>query len=101
MRVGIARCVALLVSVAQLAACGSMVAPFEGVPSVYPPEGIGYDVERVSVCYNKLFTTPEEVHAVAVEACSPNTEPQFIGQDLRLDCPLMTPVRANFVCSPE
>ena len=101
MNIRIARGLALAAALAQLAACGSMVAPYEGVPPSYPPKGVSTDAERVSVCYNKLFTTPQEVRAAAAAACSPKTEPKLLGQDLRLDCALMTPVRANFICVPE
>jgi hypothetical protein len=83
------------------AACGSMVAPFEGVPPKVAPPGIGDDDFRVSVCYNKRFSTPEQVRAVAIEACGAQGEPQLIDQDVELFCPLLTPVRANFVCSPQ
>jgi hypothetical protein len=83
------------------ASCGGLTAPFEGVPSLEPPPGISADSQRVAVCYNKRFTTPEQVRAVAVEACGPDSDPQLIGQDVKLDCPVMTPVRAQFLCTPE
>ena len=78
-----------------------MVEPFEGVAPIYPPAGISPDDLRVSVCYNRLFSTPEQVRAVAVNSCGAQGEPQLIDQDLKLYCPLMTPVRANFVCTPQ
>src|SRR5579859_5317905 len=86
---------------ALLAGCGSMTEPFEGVPSLEPPPGVSADGDRVAVCYNKLFTTPEQVRAVALQACGRDSEPQLISQDIKLDCPVMTPVRAQFLCTPE
>jgi hypothetical protein len=59
------------------------------------------DTPRVAVCYNKLFSTPEQVRAVAIEACGPKAEPQLVNQDLKLTCPVLTPVRANFRCVTE
>jgi hypothetical protein len=86
---------------AAAAGCGSLTAPFEGVPSLEPPPGISADSQRVAICYNKLFTTPEQVRAAAVEACGRDSDPQLIGQDVKLDCPVLTPVRAQYLCTPE
>jgi hypothetical protein len=80
--------------------CGtSFVAPFEGIPE--SPIGANSIGDRVAVCYNKMFSTPQQVLDIAVKACAPKTEPQLIDQDMRLSCPLMTPVRASFRCVPE
>src|SRR4051794_28457622 len=83
-----------------LAACGSTLAPFEGVPRV-APTGTVEDGPRVAVCYNALFATPEAVRRGAGEAGGSGSFPKAGGQDIRLNCPLFTPVRANFVCSPD
>jgi hypothetical protein len=48
-----------------------------------------------------MFATPEAVRRVAEEACGDGTVPKPVGQDMRLSCPLLTPVRASFVCAPE
>lgn len=89
-----------LILLALLAtSCGSLVAPFESAPQLADD---GTDIgDRVGVCYNKMFSTPEQVRAVAVEACGPNTTPQLVNQDMHLTCPLLTPVRASFQCAPE
>jgi hypothetical protein len=81
-------------------ACGSLVAPFEGVPRD-PDPGTVEAGPRIGVCYNAVFTTPQEVRRVAQEACGSSTTPQPVKQDMRLICPLLTPVRATFVCTPE
>ena len=97
-----ARCLAALTLAALAAGCGgSLTAPFEGVPSLEPPPGVSADSQRVAVCYNKSYTTPEQVRAVAVEACGRDSDPQLISQDVELDCPVMTPVRAQYLCTPE
>jgi hypothetical protein len=95
---GIARRLALLLPL-LLAACGDVVAPFEGLPRV-PEAGTVEDGPRVAVCYNAMFAKPEDVRRVAEEACGSGTIPKPVGQDIRLSCPLLTPVRANFVCTP-
>jgi hypothetical protein len=82
-------------------ACGGLVAPFEGVPRL-PEPGVIDAGPRVGVCYNAMFTTPQEVRRLAREACGSSGTPQPIEQDMRLaGCPLLTPVRASFVCTPE
>ena len=95
------RRLALLALGGLVSACGSLVAPFEGVPPLAAPPSIAADSQRVAVCYNKMFSTPEQVRAVAAEACGPNTEPQLIGQDMKLYCPVLTPVRAHFLCAEQ
>jgi hypothetical protein len=89
----------LLALVMLTASCGSLVEPFQGVPRL--PEGSADIGDRIGVCYNKIFSTPEQVRVVAAEACGPDTTPQLLEQDLRLSCPLLTPARATFQCLPE
>ena len=81
-------------------ACGSLVAPYEGVPRD-PLLGTIEAGPRIGVCYNAMFTTPQEVRRVAQEACGSSATPQPVEQDMRLSCPLLTPIRASFVCAPE
>ncbi len=81
-------------------ACGSLVAPYESVPRE-PEPGTIEAGPRIGVCYNAMFTTPQEVRRVAQEACGSSATPQPVEQDMRLSCPLLTPVRASFVCTPE
>jgi hypothetical protein len=90
---------ALLTTTLLSTSCGSLVEPFQGVPRV--PRGVDDPGDRVAVCYNKMFSTPAQVRAVAVDACGPDTSPQFLEQDTRLSCPLMTPVRATYQCVPD
>ncbi len=83
-----------------LGACGSLVAPFEGPPRS-PEADVVEAGPRIAVCYNAMFSTPLAVRRVAEEACGTGTIAQPAGQDMRLSCPLLTPVRATFICAPE
>jgi len=83
-----------------LGACGGLAAPFEGIPRT-ARSGVVEPGPRIAVCYNAIFTTPTAVRRTAEEACGSGTVPQPAGQDIRLHCPLLTPVRANFVCAPD
>jgi hypothetical protein len=55
--------------------------------------------QRVGVCYSALFSTPEQVLAVARDSCPVDEPPQLVAQDMWLTCPLLTPVRATFACT--
>jgi hypothetical protein len=88
----------ILVLALLLAGC-SQAAPYEWSP-LDARKGPGQSIPRVGVCYNAMFTTPDEVRAVAKEACTGIGSPELVEQDMRLACPLLTPVRATFACLP-
>jgi len=53
----------------------------------------------VSVCYSRLSSTPQKVIAIAAQECGPDKPPSLVEQKWDLhSCPLMTPIRATFVC---
>lgn len=53
----------------------------------------------VSVCYSKMTSTPEQIVAIAAEECGNGPTPLLILQRLDIKaCPMLTPVRATFVC---
>jgi hypothetical protein len=53
----------------------------------------------VSICYSRLSSTPQKVIAIAAQECGPDKPPSLVEQKWDLySCPLMTPVRATFVC---
>lgn len=53
----------------------------------------------VSICYSRLSSTPQKVIAIAAQECGPNKPPSLVEQKWDLHfCPLMTPIRATFVC---
>lgn len=93
------RRVAAFATALLLAGCG-LFQPFEGVPRAAPPDA-HEPGERIAICYNAMFSTPEKIRALAAETCGPGTRPLLVGQDLRLACPLLTPTRATFVCASE
>jgi hypothetical protein len=91
-----------ILGLAMLAAgCGANVVPFETLPQPNTTVPAAADTVYVGVCYNSLFTTPADVRAVAVNACGLEGTPYLVGQDMRLACPLLTPVRATFACGVQ
>lgn len=91
----------LLASVLALLLAGcNLVQPYDTVGRTVPNDVIE-EGDRVGVCYNAVFTTPARIREIAAETCGPGTTPNLIGQDMRLACPVLTPVRATFVCTPE
>ena len=83
-----------------VAGCGAGdLAPYQGLPRP-APAGTVETGERIGICYNALFSTPAKVRAAAADACGPESIPELLHQDMRLNCPLMTPVRATFLCVP-
>jgi hypothetical protein len=81
-----------------LARCGSALPPFETVPL---PAAPGESPEpRVSVCYNFLTASAEQVQGVAAASCSPGATPQPVARDVSLNyCPVLIPTRATFICA--
>jgi hypothetical protein len=90
----------LLALALLLAGCGALVEPYDTVGRPAPRD-VAEEGERIGVCYNALFTEPQRIREIAAATCGPGMTPAFIGQDMRLGCPLLTPVRATFVCAPE
>ncbi len=66
-----------------------------------PVRGAGADIPRIGICYNALFSDPEEVRAAASESCARFGMAELVEQDMRLACPLLTPTRATFQCVPR
>ncbi len=91
------RRIAALASLFLAAGCAGDVEPFQGLPR---PRAVPNDQpgERIGICYNSFFTTTEKVSSLAAEACGRDAVPQLVRQDMRLNCPLLTPVRATFLC---
>lgn len=56
------------------------------------------DIAAVMVCYSNVNTTPEDVLNLARAECAKaGKKPRFSSQGYK-DCPLLTPVSAQFVC---
>lgn len=82
---------------ALLSGCGAEFEPFEAAPRPIPSHGAEQE-DRVGICYNALFSTPDKVRETASQACGPGLTPVPEKQDLRLACPLLLPIRATFAC---
>ena len=75
----------LLIALTQCSAMG----PFEG-PQPSP--------DTHALCYNRWSTSPQNLHALAVTACS-GSAPRFVSQSLNLSaCPLLVPMQVSFAC---
>jgi hypothetical protein len=72
-----------------LAQC-TTIAPFEGPQPA---------ADEHALCYNSHATTPEQLHALAAQACG-GSEPRFLAQQTNLsDCPLLVPILVSFGCA--
>ncbi len=95
------RCAAalLLALAAALAGCGALD-PYPTAPrAALPGAAAG---PRVAICYNTLTTTLTEVQAQAQQECAANTVAEPADTDwYLLNCPLLLPARATFVCTPK
>jgi hypothetical protein len=81
-----------------LVQCSGWLPPFETVPA---EGGADTTVSRVSVCYNALTASSEQLLGIATASCGPGATPQPVGRDLTLNyCPVLTPARATFACAP-
>jgi hypothetical protein len=71
-----------------LAQC-SEFAPFEGPQPA---------AAQHSLCYNRANATPEQLRALASQACG-GTEPRLLEQVMDFGaCPILVPMRVSFAC---
>ena len=56
------------------------------------------DIDTVTICYNKYGTTPQELLEMAQNTCGAFSKVARFDHQDRLNCPLLTPVGANFEC---
>jgi hypothetical protein len=94
------RWAALSVLAVLASGCGANLVPYETQPRTDLTEP-GSGTHYVGVCYNALFAKPDEVRKVAGDACGLDGAPHLLGQDMRLDCPFLTPTRATFACTAD
>ncbi len=67
-----------------------------------PGTGITDPGPRVAVCYDTLVSARAMVQQTAQQECPAHTLATRIDTDwLLLDCPLLLPARATFVCTPK
>jgi hypothetical protein len=91
----------LLAALLLLALGGCGLGPYETLPRPAFRKAEDINIPRIGVCYNALFTKPEDVREVAKEACNFIGTPRLAEQDMRFFCPVLTPTRATFDCMPE
>jgi hypothetical protein len=89
-----------LAALLGVAGC-SALAPYPTVPPA-PSPGATAAGTRVSICYDALASSREEVRARAQRECPAHTQARFAATDLRMNhCPILLPARATFVCTPR
>jgi hypothetical protein len=94
------RLLGVLLAVAALAGC-SALDPYATYPR-QPEAGVKDAGPRVAVCYDTLVSTSASVQQTAQEECPAHTLAARIDTDwLLLNCPLLLPARATFVCTPK
>tara|TARA_R110001592_G_scaffold237476_1_gene496701 strand:+ start:1305 stop:1877 length:573 start_codon:yes stop_codon:yes gene_type:complete len=88
---------------ALLGGCG-MARPYVYDPIAYNRDDPNFAKvpktrNSVTVCYSKRSTTPAEVARLAAETCAPyGTGIAFVGNGYA-QCPMLTPVGAEFACT--
>ena len=95
---------------AGLAACSARPYPVAGPESLTrvlePEREAAVEAERpvpriVSICYGRLFNTPEEVLEEARYECRDGEVSYRDKDSLWTPCGLLQPVRASFLCTPK
>jgi hypothetical protein len=90
----------VLLAAAALAGC-SALDPYATYPR-QPAAGVKDAGPRVAVCYDTLVSTSSSVQQTAQQECPAQTLATRIDTDwLLLNCPLLLPARATFVCTPK
>ena len=56
------------------------------------------DLDSVAICYARRSTTPQAVREMAQAACGKYGKAAVFRDQDYLQCPLITPARANFAC---
>jgi len=59
------------------------------------------DLATVGICYNKKNTTPQQIIQMAQAECAKYHKVARFSRQTRLQCPLLTPVEAIFLCEPS
>lgn len=56
------------------------------------------DISSVTICYNKMATTPEDVRDMAVAECAKFDKRALFNRQSLKPCPLATPIAALYDC---
>ncbi len=86
-------------SLILLAGCGTSLPPFVQTVGKYKPDlNSEITITTIEVCYNKSTTTPEAVKRLANHACPKEGTHAAFDRHRILQCSLLYPVSAIFVC---
>jgi hypothetical protein len=81
----------------------TLLDPYETIP--LRPSNSQDARQRVGVCYDALSVKPEQLLAVAQDACGKKMTPMREDTDYGIHaldyCPILLPGRATFVCQPN
>ncbi|HVC52463.1 MAG TPA: hypothetical protein VND87_10615 [Stellaceae bacterium] len=92
---------AVVLGIAGVASGCTALDPFETVP-IKPPPGTTDTRSRVGICFDGLASKPPQIEAAAQQACGPGATPRRETTDYGLlNCPILLPGRATFVCVPR
>lgn len=58
------------------------------------------DRTEVGICYNKKNTTPQTITEMAQAECAKYRKVARFSTQKRLQCPILTPMEAIFLCEP-
>jgi hypothetical protein len=91
------RALAWLAAAAGLAGCSAL----DPYPTYADPARAGQvEGPRVSICYDTLVSSLDQVRVAAQRECPANTAAAPLATDWSLEhCPLLLPARAAFVCA--
>lgn len=93
------RATILLLFGGALTCCGALD-PFPTAPRAAAPGAPAG--QRVAICYNTLKTSLPEVQRQAQQQCPAGAIAEASDTDwYLLNCPLLLPARATFICKPK
>ena len=97
---------------ALIALCAPMVVGGCSLPDPYIYKASEFNRERgtfgkeptdrtsVGICYNKKNTTPQTITQMAQAECAKYHKIARFRTQIRLQCPILTPMEAVFLCEP-
>jgi len=91
-------------AVLSLGAC-SAPPPFVYKKDEFNRDAVGFgrpvkDILKVTVCYAKRDTTPQQIFNLANAECAKFNKRAIFSQQDRITCPITTPIAARFGCAP-
>ena len=82
----------------EIAPIATDVTPTPPVAAPPPASATQTPVQRIAICYSRLWNSADAVHSAAAQACG-KSAPRLVSQSTDLDaCPALTPTHAVFAC---